>query len=254
MKMLITNIQRFSLNDGPGIRTTVFVKGCNLKCMWCANPENLSFIQEEYIKDGVKGIYGYYITLEELEEEILKDRSFFETGGGVTFSGGEAVLKFKELEPLLKSLKDKDINICVETALMVPSELVQIAIEYVDEFIIDLKVLNSKKCKDIIGGNVELYLDNVKCVFEAKKDVVFRVPLIKPFTYNSQNLEEIYEFLKRFSPKKVEVFKVHRLAENKYRSLNKEMIEIKEDVTREELEEVRDRIIQSGIDAEICQI
>ena len=140
--MLITNIQRFSLHDGPWIRTTVFLKGCNLRCPWCANPENLSFQKEEYVKDGIKGIYGYEISGEELEKEILKDKIYYEDGGGVTFSGGEALLAFKELEPLLKKLKEDKINICVETALMVKNELLEIALNYVDLFIIDIKILD----------------------------------------------------------------------------------------------------------------
>ena len=85
--MLITNIQRFSLHDGPGIRTTVFLKGCSIKCPWCSNPENIKNYPEVYYKDGVKGIYGKEFSLDEIYAEIVKDRVFYEDNGGVTFSG-----------------------------------------------------------------------------------------------------------------------------------------------------------------------
>ena len=132
MKVRITDIQHFSLHDGPGIRTTVFLKGCSLKCPWCTNPECIS--------KEIQGEFGYDISLEELENEILKDESFYKTGGGVTFSGGEPLLQIKELEPLLISLKNKNINICFESALFVPQNYLKIANIYGDEFIVDIKM------------------------------------------------------------------------------------------------------------------
>ncbi len=252
--MLITNIQRFSLHDGPGIRTTVFLKGCNLRCPWCANPENLSFQKEEYVKDGIKGIYGYEISGEELEKEILKDKIYYEDGGGVTFSGGEALLAFKELEPLLKKLKEDKINICVETALMVKNELLEIALNYVDLFIIDIKILDDSYSKEIIGGKVQLYKDNIDRVFKANKKFIFRIPLIKPYTCNEANLNEIYSLIQQYPPEKLEIFKVHRLAENKYKSLNKKMIEIQEEVTEQDMKKIKKDIEKFAINVDICKL
>ena len=74
--ILLTNIQRFSLHDGPGIRTTVFLKGCSLRCPWCSNPENLKPHPEKYMKDGIDGIYGKYYSASELVKECLKDKNF----------------------------------------------------------------------------------------------------------------------------------------------------------------------------------
>ena len=105
MKVIVSNIQRFCLHDGPGIRTTVFFKGCSLNCPWCANPENIDFNIEEYSENGEKKHFGYEISLEELEKEIIKDEDYYMTGGGVTFSGGECLFQFKKIEPLLQKLK-----------------------------------------------------------------------------------------------------------------------------------------------------
>ena len=119
MKVRVTNIQRFCLNDGPGIRTTVFFKGCNLKCPWCANPENIEYEIQEFYNPNTneRGTFGYDIELEELERQLLKDESYYNMSqGGITFSGGEPLLQFHKLEPLLKRLKEKNIHLCVETA------------------------------------------------------------------------------------------------------------------------------------------
>ena len=178
MKVIVSNIQRFSLHDGPGIRTTVFFKGCNLKCHWCSNPENMNFEIEKYKDGNEEKFYGYEIELEDLEKEILKDKAFYETGGGVTFSGGEPLLQFDKIEPLLEKLKKENINICIETALSVREELVDIAIKYVDEFIIDIKILDKDNVNKI-NGNIELYESNIKKIFESGKKVIFRIPLAK---------------------------------------------------------------------------
>lgn len=210
MNVRITDIQHFSLHDGPGIRTTVFLKGCSIKCPWCANPECIS--------KKIEGDFGYDITLGELENEILKDEPFYKTGGGVTFSGGEPLLQIKCLESLLKSLKLKNINICFETALFVPKEFLKIAKSYADEFIVDIKMLNHENTKKILKGDINQYLDNLK-VLNLEK-TTFRIPVTE-YSLNDQEL--ILDLLKKYYPKKLEIFKLHNLAKRKYELLGKEM-------------------------------
>lgn len=251
MKVIISNIQRFSLHDGPGIRTTVFFKGCNLKCPWCANPENMEFNIQEYEYCGEKGVYGKEISLEQLEKEILKDIDFYENGGGVTFSGGEPLLQFEKIKPLLKSLKEKKINICVETALSVPTHLVNTAIKYVDEFIIDIKILDKETVK-MINGNVELYLKNIDEIFKNKKDVIFRIPIAKGYIFTDRNLNLIIQLLTKYKPKKVEIFRIHNLAEKKYKSLNRDIIKL-EDVSNNEISVIMKKIEALGIYVEECK-
>ena len=116
MSVRITNIQHFCLHDGPGIRTTVFLKGCNLHCPWCANPECISM--------DIEGEFGRDIQIEELERELLKDELYYSlNNGGVTFSGGEPLLQIKELKELLKALKNCQNNKTEENAMKVIDEI-----------------------------------------------------------------------------------------------------------------------------------
>lgn len=242
MKVIVTNIQRFCLHDGPGIRTTVFFKGCNLRCPWCSNPENIDINIQNYKKDGIVNKFGYEISLDELEKEILKDKEYYEKNGGVTFSGGEALLQFKKIEPLLKSLKEKGIHMCLETALTVPPEMIEIAIKYINEFIIDLKILDEQKVEKI-NGNVETYISNIKKIFEKNCNVTFRIPLVPEYTVTEKNISEIIKFLNKYKPNKVEIFRIHRLGESKYKSLGKEMpkfIEISDDKIMEIKNKIED--------------
>ena len=245
MTVRITNIQHFSLDDGPGIRTTVFLKGCNLTCPWCCNPENINFEIENYIHNNQKESFGYDIPLEELEKEILKDEVFYsENDGGVTFSGGEPLLQIKELEPLLKSLRSKNINICFETALCVPSALLEMAIDYMDEIFIDVKILDKNDAKNVLNLDLDLYFDNLELINSSnlnKENVIFRIPLNNEYTLREENIKLILKLIERYPDFKVEIFKTHNLAESKYESLEKEFNQFSK-VSDELIDEIYDKI------------
>lgn len=256
MKVRVSNIQRFSLHDGPGIRTTIFLKGCNLKCPWCANPENMDFNIIEYKNENTReqGVFGKDVEALDLFEEIIKDREYYKiNNGGVTFSGGEPLLQIKALEPLLKKLKEEKVNMCIETALQVPTELVKIAANYIDEFIIDIKILDPEECKNILNGNIELYINNLE--FLSKRDQIntFRIPLINEYTLKESNIEKILELLKKYKAKKVEIFKIHNLAESKYKSIGKKMTKFSE-IEDIEVEKVYNRIKELNTKVEIIKI
>lgn len=252
MKVRITNIQRFCLSDGPGIRTTVFLKGCNLKCPWCANPENIEYEFNDYIKDnGEKGIFGYDIELENLFEEIMKDKEYYKmNNGGVTFSGGEPLLQIKRLEPILKKLKENKINICFETALNIPKDLLLIAIKYACEFIIDIKILDGNLAKNILNCDIDLYYDNLNTVYEKSLIESFRIPVTNEYTLNDDNINAILTLLKKVKSKNVEIFKVHNLAKSKYNSLGKKM-QIFSEVSNEELLNLKGLIENIGCNVKI---
>ncbi len=241
MKVKITDIQHFSLHDGPGIRTTVFLKGCTLKCPWCANPECMS--------SELTNEFGYEISLDELEKEILKDEGFYKTGGGVTFSGGEPLLQIQKLEPLLKSLKEKDVNICFETALFVPEKYLELTKNYVDEFIVDIKILEKDLCENLLGGNVNQYLNNLKLL--DLKITTFRIPICE-YTLRKDNLNLILNLLNDFRPKKLEIFKIHNLAKRKYELLDKEFYY--KEVSDTEVKDFYDNLKEIPINVEIIEI
>lgn len=264
-KVLVTNIQRFSLHDGPGIRTTVFLKGCSLHCPWCANPENLHSFPENYIKDGKSGVYGEYLTCEDIYNEIVKDKFFYDQNdettelgiqrGGITFSGGEPLLQIDVMEPLLMKLKSKNIHVCIETCLFVPEVKLSVALKYVDLFYVDIKILGEKRmCAEILGGDLEQYHSNIKSLFNADKMVVFRIPIIDGLTDDDRNIERIIKFLQIYRPKKVELIKEHNLGKRKYISLGMCPPNLS-GVTDEKMDQIKSIIISgTGLPTDICKI
>ncbi len=281
--ILITNIQRFSLHDGPGIRTTVFLKGCSLRCPWCSNPENVSPNIQRYKKDGKEGVYGVFYTMDELYDEILKDKLFFkeksfEFGmtlsdqinclpGGVTFSGGECLLQIKQLEELLDRLNMEKIHIAVETSLFVPNSNLHVAIKHIDLFYVDVKILEKERCKKELHGNLDLYLSNMKILFGSGKPVVIRVPVIAGYTDGSENINNIISLIEKYvrdqkvNLLKVEIIKEHCLGISKYQSLSvcNEGYEVPDykGVSDDFMEHYRKKIIMKTdglIPVEICKI
>ncbi len=247
--LLITNIQRFSLHDGPGIRTTVFLKGCSLHCPWCSNPENIEF----NINKQDVNFQGQWWGIDDLYQEVMKDRIYYDTNGGVTFSGGEALLWMKKLVPLLDRLKKEGIHQCVETALFVPTSLTKIALNYIDLFYVDIKILDELYCKSIIGGNINEYLNNLSILYEGKANIVFRIPLISPYTSSKKNVQDIVNLVSSFKNPHVELILGHNLAEKKYLALNKSMY-YAPPISNAEVEEIRQFFLNAGVENLVCKI
>lgn len=257
MKTMVTNIQRFSLHDGPGIRTTVFLKGCSLHCPWCANPENISFKKESYYDNdnNSNGIYGYEITNEELYDEIIKDKDYYNNDGGVTLSGGEPLMQYNNIKPLLSRLHNENISVFIETSLFVPTDILIDAIDNIDGFIVDCKIIDKKKCNDILGGNISLYLNNLKELFDRvdSNKIMIRIPLIRNFTDDKENVNNILNLLKTYRPYKIEIFSGHSMAEKKYISLGKTILsDVK--VNDEYLNEIKKKFIDNNLNVEIIKI
>lgn len=252
-KIILTNIQRFSLHDGPGIRTTVFLKGCSLHCPWCSNPENISPYKQEYIKDGKKGIYGQEMDVEEVFNIIAKDKIFYGDEGGVTFSGGEPLLQIDRLIPLFARLKQADINIAIETCLFVDKMQLTKALEWIDLFYIDVKILNEEKCSSILGGDLNKYLSNLSIISNTEKHCIYRIPFVGGYTDDIENKEKIVELLKHHSVSMVEIIKGHNLGLEKRRSLgvgNYNYIKVSDDA----IEKFRKSIEENDIEVVVCKI
>ncbi|MCR5249101.1 MAG: radical SAM protein [Lachnospiraceae bacterium] len=251
--ILITNIQRMCFHDGPGIRTTVFLKGCNLHCPWCANPENISVLPQNYERNGKRGTYGREYSDSELLEEILKDRNFFGEEGGVTFSGGEPLLQIERLRSVLTTLHQRGISIAMETALQIPYQAWKDQADDIDHYLIDLKILKKDICNMIIGGDADCYRANVRFLHEKGKDMIFRIPLNHEYTLKEDNLCLIEEFLEEYKDVPVEIFATHMLGNEKYKSLGLEE-PVWEKVTDTVLDQIKERFEKRGIRAKIARI
>lgn len=268
MKGKIFDIKRFAVHDGKGIRTTVFLKGCSMKCVWCQNPEGISMentpiyfksrcikcrICEKFINgngavfennnlegekisaENIKQIIENCpveavqkslkeMTIEEVVNEILKDKIFFKNGGGATFSGGEPLLQKDFLIEILKKLKEENINTAVETALNVKTEILREILPYIDFVYADLKIFDEEKHKKYTGVSNELIKKNIKFLLEStkKENVVIRTPMIPEFTAYEKNIKEISRYISEIYPDvKYEILNYNPLAESKYEMTGK---------------------------------
>lgn len=256
MSIRVTNIQRMCFDDGPGIRTTVFLKGCSIHCPWCSNPENISFEKQSFC-DGENihsfGEYGTDYNSEDLAEILFKDRKFWGTEGGVTFSGGEALMQAKQLEEVWARLKSDGIHMAVETALFVPAALLEIAMRYIDFYYVDVKLLEGNLCASVLGGDAGQYRENVEELASRHKSIHFRVPCSKEYVLLESNQKELCGFLGKYRQFPVEIFAVHDLGKGKYKSLGMEMPYF-ERITEEEMNAFLTKLFQAGCRAKIIQI
>lgn len=237
----ISNIQHFSVGDGEGIRTTVFFKGCNLRCPWCHNPENLNTapVTLRYRSTGMTQTLGRLVTAEEILTELLEDRDFYvESNGGVTFSGGEAMLQASELVPLARLLKEKGISVLVDTAGCVPYCSFQKLNPLVTGYLFDFKTAEKDKYQEI-GGSLELVIENIRRLREDGMTVLIRIPLIPGFNTSPRSIEAICECLRGVGIERVDLLPFHRLGSSKYEAMGLEYTyKMKQPLTREELSEI----------------
>lgn len=245
MKATIFDIQRNSFVDGPGIRTTVFFKGCNLKCAWCHNPESQNMqkeilfhknkctgcgrckkINEDFICfNDAKKICGKEYTVDEILKEILKDRAFYENSdGGVTFSGGECMLQIDFLEEILKKCKENGIHTAVDTAGNVPWDFFERIIPYTDLFLYDIKATDNEIHKEYTGAENIQILKNLGKLLENGVAVWVRVPIISGVNDTEKEMNNIKVFFKEHGcPLKTELLPYHEMGEHKYDALGKEL-------------------------------
>lgn len=194
---IVFDIKKFAIHDGPGIRTTIFLKGCPLDCWWCHNPEskNPGIEKIETQHSGTKQI-GQRKTGSELLEIVLKDRIFYEQSkGGVTLSGGEPLMQADFCYFLLKLFKDKALHTAIDTCGYAHIEEFQKIIPYVDLFLFDLKSLDQQLHKKYTGKGLRLVLENLDFLLEQNCDIEIRIPLIPGITDTEKNLKSIRDYL-----------------------------------------------------------
>ena len=225
----IADIQRASLHDGPGIRTTVFFKGCPLQCAWCHNPECISpDVQTLFYPDkcigcgrcaegcfaGARVTCGRDVTVDELMEEILQDEVFYANGGGVTFSGGEPMLQKDFLHAVIDRCKEKGIHCAIETSLVIfDAPLLQ----KLDLVMADIKIWDSRLHKQYTGVGNERIKTNFEWLNGLGVPIHARTPLIPEI---EQGIPQISQFLKGLSSvKKYELLPYHPLGIEKAEAL-----------------------------------
>ena len=263
MTAIIFEIKRFAVHDGDGIRTTVFFKGCPLRCVWCHNPEGLSFEpQEAYYghkcigcgecqRDGfasgnclgeARVLYGREITVDQLLPLLLEDKDFYEnSGGGVTLSGGECLMQADFCAELLKTLKGNGIHTAVDTCGFVSKAALDKVIPYTDVFLYDIKAYDEDVHIQCTGqSNIRIF-ENLRYLDSIGKAIEIRIPYVPG--YNSDQMEKIAHLLSDLKHiTKVRILPYHHYAGSKYAALNMENTLPSTVPTEAELEEAKNLI------------
>ena len=223
----ISDIQRYSIHDGPGIRTIVFLKGCILRCRWCCNPESQNYEIETMMVQGKPKTIGRDITVREVMETVEKDRQYYRrSGGGLTLSGGECLCQPEFARDLLRAAKESGINTAIESMAGVPYETIQSILPYLDTYLMDIKHMNSAKHKEFTGKGNELMLENAKKIAASGlTNLVIRVPVIPGFNDRVDEIEAIARFADNLTGvKKIHLLPYHRLGKDKYEGLGREYL------------------------------
>lgn len=219
----VSDIQHFSTGDGPGIRTTVFLKGCSLRCPWCHNPETISPVPQTLTFPHAKKTvhYGRRMTVEEVLREVMEDADFYRTsGGGVTISGGEPMLWAEAVAELEKALQDEGIFTLIDTAGNVPREHFERVLPHTDTIFYDWKTSDPVFCREVLGGDFERMQGNLTYLLSEERagriTVHVRIPLIPGVNTNDKEIAAMIETLRGVGAVQVDLLPFHRLAVGKY--------------------------------------
>lgn len=227
MKALLFNIQKFSLHDGFGIRTTVFFKGCSLRCEWCANPESQS-PQPESMRvatgdnTGETAVAGRWYSLNELMQEVMKDKVFYDnSGGGVTLSGGEPMMQPGFVCAFADALHEAGVTVGIETALHVQPAICRQVLSKMDFACIDLKHWDSDKHKKGTCVGNDLIIGNLREALLMPPPVFVRIPIIPGYNDSLDDARAFAGLLRGIGAKEVHLLPFHQMGEEKYTRLGR---------------------------------
>lgn len=212
-KALIFHLQKFSIHDGAGIRTDVFFQGCNLRCGWCSNPESQP-------TEPLPGEKATAYTVPALVAELVKDKPFYdESGGGVTLTGGEALLQPAFVLALCDALHQEGIHVAIETAACVSEDVFARVLAAVDFAYIDLKHYDDERHRAGTGVGNALILRNIASALRGKTPTVVRIPVIPGFNDSAADFAGFAHALTALGAKEVHLLPFHQLGESKYKRL-----------------------------------
>lgn len=257
----LMDVKRMAVHDGPGLRTTLFLKGCPLRCVWCHNPEGqsrqaqIAWFAEKCVgcnacvrvcpqhgardmseRDkcnacgacvavcpvGARKRYGWEVTIDEALQIALEDRPFYGTKGGVTLSGGEPLMQAEFALELLRRIKAEGVTTALDTCGHVPWSVYEKSLSVCDTYLYDLKHMDSAMHRKGTGQGNELILSNLEKLSVAGAHIQIRIPLIPEFNDSEKNITEAGKFLKRIQPDCVKLLPYHQLARTKYSALGLE--------------------------------
>lgn len=222
----IFDIQKFSVHDGPGIRTIVFLKGCMLRCKWCCNPESQAFEIQTMMQNGKEKTVGKDTTVKDVLDIVKKDMPYYKrSGGGLTLSGGEMLCQSDFAYALLRSAKEASINTAVETTGFAPFEKIEKLLPYIDTVLMDIKHTNSEKHKAFTTQTNELILENAVKIAEKAKKLIIRVPVIPTFNDTEEEIREIAKFAKSLKGvEEINLLPYHKFGKDKYDGLGRKYL------------------------------
>lgn len=212
---VIFNIQRFSVNDGPGIRTTVFLKGCPLACGWCHNPEEKHY--DPVVMNGKQ--IGTKVFADEIIAEIEMDRVFYEeSDGGVTFSGGEPLAQHEFLLELLTKCKALNIHTTVDTSGYADKSRFKAIMPVTDLFLYDIKFADPVDHLKYTGVSNSEIFENLRLILRKRGKVIIRVPMIPGITATGDNIISIIRLLIGMNGNpEINLLPFHKIADSKYK-------------------------------------
>ena len=248
---LLMDVKRFAVHDGPGVRTTLFLKGCSLRCIWCHNPEGISprpqtayyahkcigcgecarvcpagerciacgACEEACLGEAMK-LFGRTVTVDEAETIALEDRAFYaHSGGGVTVSGGEPLLQADFVRALFERLKEQGVHTAVDTCGNVPWTAFEKVLPVADMFLFDVKHIDSDAHRALTGAGNGRILDNLRRLSDANARIEIRIPLVPKANDDADVLERIGALLGSLNIETMRVLPYHSLARSKYAAL-----------------------------------
>lgn len=291
MNGTVFEVKRFAVHDGEGLRTTLFLKGCPLRCPWCQNPEGLDpapalwynpavclrcggcvnncpglaltltdrvhIRQEDCVQcgacvdlcpAGALSLCGKTISAREAADLLLRDRAFFGADGGVTLSGGEVLLQWEFAAEVLALCRGSGVHTAVETSMQGPRAAVAALLPVVDQFLVDIKIMDPEEHRRLLGADNRLILDNYRFLHESGACVLTRTPLIPGYTDSEDNIRAIARFIRSVDPEaSYELLNFNPLCRSKYSALEQDYPVTGGALTPQELERFYAILAREGI-------